>query len=365
VNTDILKLADLLKLLVFVLLLFSRLARACIWDADTLEDEKKQHPTLAQAILFPTNEIVDAARLTARIEELRAASNENDPAWYNDLAGAYIRLGQPAEAVKILEPQTNRFAADYGIHANLGTAYHLLGRYSDAEREIARDLEINPDAHFGLEKYHLALLQYLIRDDKYRLRHVYVDEFSYSFLMEKGMRVGHYPSLAGLSNSAPDAVLKAEGERWTETLLKDHNYAIGFTNQLYTVGEALAEMAQYEQAPAYQKKQPLGDDPNLEKGVIYMETLNPKEPACWVMLGIVAVKNSDKNLTIAAYEKAIELGSVQAPILRSQIAALKDHIRQARQTHAGMKTVGSLVILLPTAFVGLVVFLIVRRLVRG
>jgi tetratricopeptide (TPR) repeat protein len=353
------------ELFLCLLLLFSRSVHACIWDADTLEDEKKQHPSLAQAILFPTNEVVDAAHLKARIEELRAASNDNDPAWYNDLAGAYMRLGEPAEAVRLLEPQTNRFAGDYGIHANLGTAYHLLGRYSDAEREIALDLEINPDAHFGLERYHLALLQYLIRDEGYRLRHVYVEEFSYSFLIEQGMRVRPYQGLAGLSNTAPDALLKADGERWTDTLLKDRNYAIAFDHQLYVVGNALAELAQYEPPPTYETKHPLDNDPNLEKGVIYMATLNPKEPACWVMLGIVAVKSSDKNLTIAAYQKAIELGSIQAPILRSQIEALKDHIRHARATHGTMKAVGSLVILVPTVLLCLLLFLVFRRLLRG
>jgi len=164
---------------------FVAVAQACRWDSDTLKDEKKQHPTLARAILEPTNEVTDVAALMARIKRLRSNPEKGDPAWWNDLAGAYLRLGQPLEAVKTLEPVTNRFSTDYGIHANLGTAYHLLRRYEDAEREIARDLEINPEAHFGLEKYHLALLQYLIRNDSYRLRHVYVDEFTQAFLMEQ------------------------------------------------------------------------------------------------------------------------------------------------------------------------------------
>ncbi|HSU57430.1 MAG TPA: tetratricopeptide repeat protein, partial [Candidatus Dormibacteraeota bacterium] len=164
-------------------------ASACLWDADTLADEQNQHPTLAGAILNPTtDEPVDAKSLTERIQQLRAEPHETDAGWWNNLAGAYVRLGQPGEAVKILEPLTNTFSNDYGIHANLGTAYHLLKRYSDAEREIARDLEINPDAHFGLEKYHLALLHYLIRDEHYRLRHVFVDEFTYSFLTGSGFR---------------------------------------------------------------------------------------------------------------------------------------------------------------------------------
>ncbi len=110
-------------------------APACINDSKTLSAEKREHPTLAQAILNPKIEKPDVKELNARIQKLNAEPKTNDPAWWNDLAGAYLRLGQPLAAVKILEPLTNRFAGDYGIHANLGTAYHLLGRYADAERE--------------------------------------------------------------------------------------------------------------------------------------------------------------------------------------------------------------------------------------
>ena len=112
-----------------------------------------------------------------RIKNLEANRDEKNSVWWNNLAGAYLRLNQPATAVKLLEPVVSKFPNDYGIHANLGTAFHLLD-VQDAEKEIARDLEINPDAHFGLEKYHLALLQYLVRDADYKREHVYIDEFS-------------------------------------------------------------------------------------------------------------------------------------------------------------------------------------------
>src|SRR5256885_3835910 len=111
-----------------MLSLSHEVTRACIWDSKTLGDEKKKDPTLAQAILSPTVEAPDAKSLTDRIQKLRSAPKESEPWWWNDLAGAHLRLGQPAEAVKILEPLTNKFAGDYGVHANLGTAYHLLGR---------------------------------------------------------------------------------------------------------------------------------------------------------------------------------------------------------------------------------------------
>jgi hypothetical protein len=302
------------------------IARACIWDSDTLSDEKKHSPTLSAAILSPPTTQADVKALRARIEKLRAAPNESDPAWWGDLSGAYLRLGEAAEAVKILEPLTNRFTTNYAIHANLGTAYHLLGRYADAEREIASDLEINPDAHFGLEKYHLALLQYLMRDEEYRLRHVYVDEFTSPFLTQYGLDA-HFQNVA-VSNENEAAVVDKEVSAALSAEVRTHKT---FTrNGLYKLGQGLDELAWSDKAPAYRLKWNLTQETNLDNGVIYMAELNAREPACWTMLGLLAVKRHDKHLTIAAYEKAIHLGSPQASILQAQIDLLKEHIAKAR-----------------------------------
>ena len=53
-----------------------------------------------------------------------------------------------------------------------------------------------------------------------------------------------------------------------------------------------------------------------------MATLNRKEPACFVMAGVVANKGRNRNLAKAAFKKAIELGSPQRVILEEQIAVL-------------------------------------------
>src|ERR1041385_8935736 len=174
-------------LLATLLMVFAgREANACIWDSDTLSQEQKKSPDIAKVILGQDAQQVDQVSLHERIRKLQSEPHKDDPTWWNDLAGAYLRLGEAKEAVELLAPMMEKFPDDYGIHANLGTAYHSLGRYQEAEREIARDLEINPEAHFGFEKYHLALLQYLIRDAKYQSRHVYVDEFTTSFLQTSG-----------------------------------------------------------------------------------------------------------------------------------------------------------------------------------
>jgi len=75
-----------------------------MWDSDTIGDEKRHSPTLAKAILSPEIQFQNAKALNERIQRLLAARREDDPAWWNDLAGAHLRLGQANEAVRILEP---------------------------------------------------------------------------------------------------------------------------------------------------------------------------------------------------------------------------------------------------------------------
>src|ERR1043165_3508318 len=134
------KLARIHLLIIFVVLLMPGRLEACLWDRDTLADERKKSPEMAELIFGPRPKPADPVSMRGRIASLRSQPKENDPSWWNDLAGAYIRFGEPGEAAKLLEPIVTKFPNDYGIHANLGTAYHLLGRYRDAEREIARDL---------------------------------------------------------------------------------------------------------------------------------------------------------------------------------------------------------------------------------
>jgi len=213
---------------VFVLALFAMTGHACIWDAESLWHEKRRSHDLAQAILNVSEPPQDFTPLRERITKLEANRDEGNPDWWNNLAGAYLRLNQAATAVKLLESIVSKFPGDYGIHANLGTAYHLLGRYADAEKEIARDLEINPGAHFGLEKYHLALLQYLIRDPRYQSRHVYVDEFTYPMLSTDsawGRLRRPDESLFVPETNAFDALQNLEANYQELVKSKDHKHA--------------------------------------------------------------------------------------------------------------------------------------------
>ena len=312
-----------------ILLLFLPLAaNACIWDAQTLWREKHRSHDLAQTILDNQQTPENTNELRATIKTLEANRRENDPVWWNDLAGTYLRLNQPEKAVKVLEPLLQKFPNDYGIHANLGTAYHLLGRYADAEKEIARDLEINPNAHFGLEKYHLALLQYLARDPKYQFRHVYVDEFTPGFLMNLHGGGGH-PFFVTYERSY-------EGKDEAETngpaeVEAEYESRVKTNGDKYDIAQALISVAEADPPPAYRAKWNLESDPNFEAGVIYMAQLNPKEPACWTMLGIAAWDKRDYHLAVSAFKKAIALGSPQAKLLQERIDGLNEYIAHSRE----------------------------------
>jgi hypothetical protein len=295
---------------------------ACIWDAESLFREKLRSHDLAKTILGQISDSEDPQKLHARIKELEANRKENDTDWWNNLAGAYLRLNQPDAAVKLLAPEIKKFPNDYGMHANLGTAYHLLGKYAEAEKEIARDLEINPDAHFGLEKYHLALLQYLVRNPKYQMRHVYVDECTASFLLAQG-RFNYMDSL--------EQTFKHWSQDYTNIDAAESDFESFATNRNNPLhdkhyGDVLGPVAALDVPPPYRANWNLAKDTNFEEGVIYMAQMNPKEPACFTMLGIAAWRKHDYHLAATAFEKAISFGSPQTELLKIKIAGLNDYI---------------------------------------
>jgi hypothetical protein len=298
---------------------------------------------MSQTILGGPPQPEDTAPYADRIKKLTATRNENDPMWWNDLAVAHIRLGELRAAVDLLEPAAKRFPNDYGVHANLGTAYHLMGRYADAEKEIARDLEINPDAHFGLEKYHLALLQFLIRDQGYQSRHVYVDELTPGFLLSdfifhKTTYLNAPTQENGLaaSNLTARSEIKSNGPAKLARLQNDYLlYARTHTNA-YDLSLRLMDMAELDSPQPYTAKWDLENYPKLKEGVLYMANMNPKEPACFQMLGVLCLMNRDRHLAVAAFEKAIALGSPQKEVLQAHINVLNRFITESRANAQGL-----------------------------
>jgi tetratricopeptide (TPR) repeat protein len=318
----------------------------CIWDARTLNEEQKEHPDLAKIILDAGKPRPVDPSIREDIERLRNQPQPDNVDWINKLAGAYIRVGEPAEAVKLLETGRERFPDNYGVRANLGTAYHLLGRYADAEKEIAKDLEINPNAHFGLEKYHLALLQYLARDQEYQRRHLYVDEFTEGFFENRGNSLQHlkyekHGVLPGnFQPSTPEEIEFARTNSWLRKSLPNESV---FEDALQSEADT---------PPAYRFKWDLAADTNRTRGVMYMAELNPDQPAAMVMAGIIATEARSYNLAVAAFQRAIDLGSPQAELLRWHITDLEEYIktslaRGGRHSWSGLLMIAATVVGFP------------------
>lgn len=158
---------------------------ACLWDRDTPSDEARGMPEVVAAITgrFPRNPPkfyeMRLARVAAHLKR-----HPDDLAAYDDAGVACDRLGRGDEAISWMARKRDRLdrldAARpevkeqwYRYHANLGTfLVHRWARNGSdrakldevkaARDEIARALEINPNAHFGREKYQLQAIEWII-----------------------------------------------------------------------------------------------------------------------------------------------------------------------------------------------------------
>lgn len=173
-------------LLVILMSGFTLRASACLWDSDTLAHEAKGIPEVIQVITgrFERNPPLYyqmrlkrvAAEIVVHPEKLEL---------YDDAGVACDRLGRDDEAIQwmarkktILERiggPSNASVHDqwYRYYANLGTFYahrwaragadpKKTGDLKRAKELLTTAIKINPDAHFGREKYQLKAIEWLI-----------------------------------------------------------------------------------------------------------------------------------------------------------------------------------------------------------
>jgi tetratricopeptide (TPR) repeat protein len=161
------------------------IAAACLWDRDTPSSEALGMPEVVAAITgrFERNPpLFYEMRLNRVAEHIQEYPDDLDA--YDDAGVASDRLGRGDEAIRWMKKKQERLALratddpeskehTYRYHANLGT--FLVHRWAkqggdrakisevkEARAEIAKALEINPDAHFGREKYQLMALDWII-----------------------------------------------------------------------------------------------------------------------------------------------------------------------------------------------------------
>jgi tetratricopeptide (TPR) repeat protein len=137
-------------------------ALACLWDNDTLQMERLRFPGVLEII---TGKFVRHSRayyewrIKDRLKKLEA--QPDDPALIDDLAVGYDKVGQYDKGIALLEKTFAVNPDRYETLANLATLQFHAGRLDESKRHVERALEINPDAHFGREKYQLLLTEYV------------------------------------------------------------------------------------------------------------------------------------------------------------------------------------------------------------
>jgi tetratricopeptide (TPR) repeat protein len=191
--------------------------QACLWDWDTLQMERRRFPGTLEII---TGEFVrhSPAYYEWRIQDRtkRMRSPEEDPALADDLAVAYSKLGRHVEAIALLEQVLAAHPDRYESLANLGTIHMLAGDLKVGKEYVDRAIVINPNAHFGREKYQSLLAEYFLTQRKSPhpaaqwpgIAHPKGQVHGFAkFVLEKA---GHGNNLFSLENSKDAEDLKAE-----------------------------------------------------------------------------------------------------------------------------------------------------------
>ena len=147
--------------LTFLLLILP--AQACLWDRDTLQQERMRFPSTLELITGHfLRHSPDFYRWRIKDRSKKIAGGSNELGLYDDLAVAHDKLGQHDQAIKVILQKEKLSPGLYETAANLGTFYIHAGRFEEGLEQIDRALDINPDAHFGRERYQKLLVRYLL-----------------------------------------------------------------------------------------------------------------------------------------------------------------------------------------------------------
>jgi tetratricopeptide (TPR) repeat protein len=141
---------------------------ACIWTKGTTKEGAEVRMSLGPASIL-RSQLRHSIETDLRAEgESMERALRGSPAFANrnDYAVALMYLGRAAEAVELLQKLEAEKPGDYGVAANLGTAYELSGRNQDAKKWIEEAVRRNPDSHYGTEWLHVKILEAKIQQDK-------------------------------------------------------------------------------------------------------------------------------------------------------------------------------------------------------
>lgn len=149
------------------LLLTPAVALACLWDTDTLKQEESRFPDTLELItgkfLRHSKEFYEW-RIQDRLKKLEVQIR--DVTYLEDLAVAYEKVGDHAKAIETILKKNQIEPGVYETYSNLGTFHILAGDFEKGLPYIDQALAINPNAHFGRERYQKWLVEYAMERKK-------------------------------------------------------------------------------------------------------------------------------------------------------------------------------------------------------
>ena len=255
----------------------SAAALACLWDSDTFAEEALTQKDVAEIVRgkiakHSTFFYEEKVAYTKPLIDSGDAGMER----YDDLAVALEKIGKVDEAIAVMAQKEKRFPNQYTTLANLGTFYAHKGDFPKGLELLNAAITLNPDAHFGREKYQVKALGYL-------------------------KALAEDPGLAG-------------------------------RRDLLGVDVSEEERLMFGDMGKKRKGQPTG----LEKAGISKDVFvalagiirfgsGEKNPHIWFSLGVASALEGDRHLAIRAFFRAKELGHPRGEALaRTMSRSLKD-----------------------------------------
>jgi tetratricopeptide (TPR) repeat protein len=303
------------RLLISLLVLVSATcpAIACLWDYDTLRDERRGLPGIAE-VLAGKWEKHSQFFYEQRVLKMKALIDKepgNLPA-YDNLAVAYEKLGNRDSAIAIMDRKEHLKPGEYTTYANVGTFYLHKGDFDNGILYIRKALQVNPNAHFGREEYQLRLAEFL-RDGKLEPKLLRGTDF---------LLVRHGAILT------PD-----EARRLAETGLTDQDriYATSEPSSTQPLDPDEQSETDVNQLGYYRGSPARFGEPgfkeNVFDGIVGMIRFGTGTSAeLYLTLGDLLVLRGDKNLAFRAYQRALDLGHPRQAYLKAAMKTVSELI---------------------------------------
>lgn len=138
-------------------------AYACIWDHDTIAAENARFPEVIDIISgnFPRHSREFHQWRITRTKALLEKTPDELP-HYDDLAVSQHKLGDHSAACETMKAKEAIRSGIYETYSNMGTFLIYTGNLPRSLDFINKALSLNPEAHFGREKYQKWLVEWVI-----------------------------------------------------------------------------------------------------------------------------------------------------------------------------------------------------------